>query len=84
MNSIGRRRPHRATLVATSWRQTREVEQAHGHRSPEGGTQALARLAARNMQLQVTIQDGQVWVADERESVQLDPKTIFAAKPEWS
>jgi uncharacterized protein YaeQ len=51
---------------------------------PQAGTRALAALAARNMQLQYTIQDGQVWVADERESVQLDPKTILAAKPEWS
>ena len=51
---------------------------------PKAGTQALAGLAARNMQLQYTIQDGQVWVADDRESVQLDPKTILAAKPEWS
>ena len=51
---------------------------------PQAGTRALAGLAARNMQLQFTIQDGQVWVADERESVQLDPKTILAAKPEWS
>ena len=42
----------------------------------------LAWLAARNMQLQVTIQDGQVWVADEGESVQLDPQTILAAQPE--
>ena len=51
---------------------------------PQAGTRALAALAARNMSLQYTIQDGQVWVADERESVQLDPKTILAAKPEWS
>ena len=51
---------------------------------PQAGTRALAGLAARNMQLQVTIQDGQVWVADDRESVQLDPKIILAAKPEWS
>jgi uncharacterized protein YaeQ len=49
---------------------------------PHAGTQALARLAARNMQLQFTIQDGQVWVVDERDSVQLDPKTILAGKPE--
>ncbi|MBI3526764.1 MAG: hypothetical protein HY067_02230 [Betaproteobacteria bacterium] len=36
------------------------------------------------MQLQVTVQDGQVWVADDRDSVPLDPQTILAAKPEWS
>jgi len=51
---------------------------------PQAGTRALAGLAARNMQLQFTIQDGQVWVADDRESVQLDLKTILASKPEWS
>ena len=50
---------------------------------PQAGTRALAALAARYMKLQYTIQDGQVWVADDRESVQLDPKTILAAKPEW-
>ena len=49
---------------------------------PHAGTQALARLAARNMQLQYTIQDGQVWVADDRESVQLDPQTILAPQTE--
>ena len=51
---------------------------------PQAGTRVLAKLAARNMQVQVTIQDEQVWVADDRESVQLDPQTILAAKPEWS
>ncbi len=50
---------------------------------PQAGTRDLAALAARNMQLQVTIQDGQVWVADERTSVQLDPQTIVAAKSPW-
>ena len=51
---------------------------------PQAGTRALAGLAARNMQLQYTIQDGQIWVSDERESVQLDPHTLQASKPEWS
>jgi len=51
---------------------------------PQAGTRALAKLAARNMKLRYTIQDGQVWVADDRESVQLDPRTILASKPEWS
>ena len=51
---------------------------------PQAGTRALAGLATRNMNLQYTIQDGQVWVADDRASVQLDLKTILEAKPEWS
>lgn len=45
---------------------------------PQAGTRALAELAARNMDLQVTIQDGQIWVAGASHSVQLDPETKHA------
>ncbi len=38
---------------------------------PEG-TRAMARLAQRTMQLQCTIQDGQVWLGDGNASVQVD------------
>jgi uncharacterized protein YaeQ len=34
--------------------------------------QSLARLAQRNMQLQCTIQDGQIWLGDADTSVQMD------------
>ena len=34
--------------------------------------QALAALAQRSMKLQFTIQDGQVWVTDDKETVHLD------------
>ena len=36
---------------------------------PPETTRALAKLAQRNMQLQCTIQDGQVWLSDGKESV---------------
>ena len=39
---------------------------------PQASTQGLARLAKRTMQLNCTIQDGQVWLADEDESVQVE------------
>ncbi len=39
---------------------------------PSYTVQALAKLAQRNMQLQCTIQDGQVWLADQNDSVQVD------------
>ena len=35
-------------------------------------SQALAKLAQRNMQLQCTIQDGQIWVTANDETVQVD------------
>jgi uncharacterized protein YaeQ len=45
---------------------------------PLAATRAMAKLAARNMRLQYTVQDGQVLVTDEREAVQLELKTILA------
>jgi uncharacterized protein YaeQ len=39
---------------------------------PQESTRGLARLAQRNMQLQCTIQDGQVWLGDGNDSVQVE------------
>lgn len=39
---------------------------------PAATSQALAKLAQRNMKLQCTIQDGQVWINGEGESIQID------------
>ena len=40
---------------------------------PAEQSQALAAMAQRSMQLQVTVQDGQLWVGDGRQSVELHP-----------
>lgn len=40
---------------------------------PQPDTQALAGLAARNMDLQITIQDGHVWASSANDTVQLVP-----------
>src|SRR5439155_1540463 len=37
-----------------------------------GGSQAVAGLAQRTMELQCTIQDGQVWMSDTDRTVQVD------------
>lgn len=39
---------------------------------PSAISLALAKLAQRNMQLQCTIQDGQIWLTADGETVQLD------------
>jgi len=39
---------------------------------PESASQTLAKLAQRNMQLQCTIQDGQVWLADSKDTAQIE------------
>lgn len=39
---------------------------------PPSATQALAGLAQRNMQLQCTIQDGQIWFSDKNVTVQVE------------
>lgn len=40
---------------------------------PADATQALAKLAGRSMQLQCTIQEGQIWLADANASVAIEP-----------
>ena len=39
---------------------------------PQEATRAIARLADRNMKLNCTIQDGQIWLADQDATVQVD------------
>ena len=41
-------------------------------------SQALARLAARGMQLQVTIQDGTVWMSSGSDSAEITPRRLTA------
>ncbi len=43
---------------------------------PAAQSQALATLAERNMQLQVTVQEGQIWVGNGAESVELHPVAL--------
>jgi uncharacterized protein YaeQ len=44
---------------------------------PAAQSQALAALAQRSMQLQFTVQDGQVWVGDGQTSVEIDPVRLM-------
>jgi uncharacterized protein YaeQ len=48
---------------------------------PAAQARALSALAARSMQWQVTVQDGQVWVADAQQSVELDPVALKEPAP---
>lgn len=42
---------------------------------PPATSQALAGLAERSMQLQCTIQDGQLWMSDGRQTIEVDVLT---------
>lgn len=42
----------------------------------QAGTRAIAALANRNMQLNCTIQDEQIWLADQKETVQVELATV--------
>ena len=44
-------------------------------------SQALAGLCERSMQLQLTVQDGHVWVSDASRSVEVEPLPLMRAKP---
>ena len=46
---------------------------------PAEHSQALAALAERTMQLQVTVQDGTVWVSNGQKSVEIAPQRLGAA-----
>ncbi len=45
---------------------------------PAAESQALAGLAERSMQLQVTVQEGQIWVGNQTDSVQLHLQSLQA------
>lgn len=66
--------------AAQWWRQTESkvARFAHLHAwlVPLEASRALAELAARNMTLQVTVQDGAVWVGDGQRSVALEPERL--------
>lgn len=46
---------------------------------PPAESQALAALAARNMRLQCTIQDGVVWLGGDDQHVELAPQVLFSS-----
>jgi uncharacterized protein YaeQ len=46
---------------------------------PSDASRELATLAARSMQLQVTVQEGQIWVGDGQRSVLLEPQALKSA-----
>ncbi len=52
---------------------------------PYESTQALAKLAQRNMKLDCTIQEGQVWLSDGAESVAVEPQVgeVVAPARRW-
>lgn len=43
---------------------------------PAAQAQALAAMARRSMQLQITVQEGHVWVGSDRESVEVQPQAL--------
>jgi len=44
---------------------------------PAAQSQALAAMAQRSMQLQLTVQDGLVWVSDGQHTVEIQPQALW-------
>jgi uncharacterized protein YaeQ len=44
---------------------------------PAEQSQALAAIAERSMQLQVTVQDGTVWVGNAAQSLEITPRRLW-------
>jgi uncharacterized protein YaeQ len=47
---------------------------------PQAATQAMAALAQRTLQLQCTVQDGTVWLTDGKNTVEVVPVLLNAAR----
>jgi len=47
---------------------------------PAATTQALAKLAQRTMQLQCTIQDGEIWLADQDDRIEVKLVTLKSSE----
>lgn len=65
------------------WNQNRDQLQRLNNltvfKLPMESTQALAKLASRNMRLQCTLQEGQVWMGCGDETVQIAPLALRTA-----
>jgi uncharacterized protein YaeQ len=65
------------------WEQNRErlgrVDNLTVLNIPLDGSRSLAGLAQRNMQLQCTIQEGQIWIGDRNSVVQIELTTLQSA-----
>jgi uncharacterized protein YaeQ len=65
------------------WEQNRgKLERLKNHtviNLPAATTQALATLAQRTMQLQCTVQDGEVWLADDNERIEVERVMLKSA-----
>jgi uncharacterized protein YaeQ len=48
---------------------------------PTDQSKELALLAERSMQLQVTVQEGQIWVGNKDRSVAVEPKPLMTQRP---
>ena len=54
----------------------RRFDNLHVASLADAAVQALGQLAQRNMQLQATIQDGQLWLGDGQQTVALEPTLL--------
>jgi uncharacterized protein YaeQ len=66
--------------VTSWWQKTaaaaRDFDNLHITNLPYEATQALAQLVARSMELQCTIQEGQVWLGNGEHTVFIEPETL--------
>lgn len=63
--------------VAVWWKQNQDVLERCRNLSivevPLDASRALAALARRTMRLQCTVQDGVIWIGDDKTSVEIEP-----------
>jgi uncharacterized protein YaeQ len=48
---------------------------------PAAQSESLAALAQRTMELQVTVQDGGIWIGDGTRSIEITPQRLYGPQP---
>lgn len=70
--------------VPVWWKNSEQALQRYQNLSiydiPEDAVKAMAGLVSRNMQLQVSISEGQIWLSDQQNSVLIEPVCLKQAQ----
>lgn len=73
--------PYGGRVVQAWWQPIAEKLSKHKNLKvialPQAATKSLAELAQRTMTLQCTVQDGQIWIGDDKNNVLVEPETLY-------
>ncbi|MDO8445906.1 MAG: YaeQ family protein [Deltaproteobacteria bacterium] len=73
--------PYGGRVVPAWWQPMAEKLSKHKNLKvialPQAATKSLAELAQRTMTIQCTVNDGQIWIGDDKKNVLVEPETLY-------